>query len=507
MESDLAPQMASGLSALYGRLSRSVSSISKVSLPILCYSDASDSFRSDELHDNADSDMRAFLSYLAFWQDTLTHCKSLEVRDTLLDAFQALFVEQLLYPSLLESSDVEGGSTAAVILHLCQLLDALEQPQLVRRMLNYLFAWKAQPLPKNHKTRPRMSLSRRRSMEHLASIAQLADNPSPNLFSLQDLIVFSLRSSQYQTITSALKLVTVLLRRHHPYVKTQLLFLMPLEFGVRQNLNGLNHTMMTLFDYAGAISHNDKLDTSYQAALTDVQIAMEQHSCLFDQDLPIDSEKDTMRVSRDCKVLGQMFSLLESWFTNDTLVNLELTSAFAGLSACGNVLMITWLSSMELGGGVAAILERLTQQVATWRSQFVEWDVFCSIHKAKITKEDDMVDMPTANTGSVDSGPQRHSTEHDNISNDSSGTPSATLSATLLETRIPIEISSGRGPATDSTARPAESDHAGESEQGDSREQSLRHILTQAIILQEFILELAAALQIRATLFDEVDLS
>jgi hypothetical protein len=40
--------------------------------------------------------MDAFLAYLMFWQDTFEHCKSIEVKDTLLDHFQVLFLQQLL---------------------------------------------------------------------------------------------------------------------------------------------------------------------------------------------------------------------------------------------------------------------------------------------------------------------------------------------------------------------------------------------------------------------------
>lgn len=40
--------------------------------------------------------MDSFLSYLLFWQDTVEHCPSAEVNDTLLDHFQILFLQQLL---------------------------------------------------------------------------------------------------------------------------------------------------------------------------------------------------------------------------------------------------------------------------------------------------------------------------------------------------------------------------------------------------------------------------
>lgn len=45
--------------------------------------------------------MTTFLSHLAFWQDVLEHCRSLDVQQTLVDHFQILFLEQLLYVSLL----------------------------------------------------------------------------------------------------------------------------------------------------------------------------------------------------------------------------------------------------------------------------------------------------------------------------------------------------------------------------------------------------------------------
>lgn len=42
------------------------------------------------------SHMETFLSYLRFWQDVLVHCTSADVRLTLIDHFQVLFLQQLL---------------------------------------------------------------------------------------------------------------------------------------------------------------------------------------------------------------------------------------------------------------------------------------------------------------------------------------------------------------------------------------------------------------------------
>lgn len=554
MESDLAHQMASGLSALYGRLGRQAPKISKMALPILTFSDMTDTKDEvDGFYEDAGMDMRAFLSYLAFWQDALSHCKSLEVRDTLLDTFQVLFVEQLLYPSLLESSDVEGGSTSAVILHLCRLLDAIDQPQLVNRMLSYLFATKSQPaVAKNQRARNRMSMSRRRSVEQLATLASLTDNPSPEFFSLLDLIVFSLRSTNAQTVSASLKLITILLRRHHPHVKSHLLSLEVLRPGSKQNLNGLNNTMMTLFDYAGAISNISTMDQSYQAALKDAQSSMERHSCLLDENIDGRTQTDVMAVTSNCKVMEQLINLIESWFTNDTLVNLELTGALAGLSACEHILMRSWLSPNDSArSNIVTIIGQLIDQVKLWRKEFVEWDAFYSIQKVEMASEDELFSSGQQSTlylsekenFAADDAPTKtlvrklarmeiESTGHRTVSDESTAAENgssrqvsdsstgqrseagmSTLSATLLETRIPVRRSptmSDKAATIPTEAEQVENESAVEDEDVEREETqtaSLRHILTQAIVLQEFILELAAALQIRATLFDEVELS
>lgn len=594
MESDLAHQMASGLSALYGRLSRQAPDINKSSLPILAFSDGfEDGSTATLLDKDRGQDMRACLAYLQFWQDALSRCQSFEVRDTLLDSFQVLFVEQLLYPSLLESSDVEGGSTSAVILHLCSLLEALEHPQLIGRMLEYLFATKSQPtLARNQKARQRMSISRRKSVEQLATLAQLADNPSPDLFSLLDLIVFSLRSSQPQTVTASFRLVTVLLRRHHPYVRDQLLILESMSDNARQDLNSLNNTMLTLFDYAGAISQGTSIDQSYQAALQDAQMGMERHSCLVDESMRTSPDLSTYMVSKNCKVMEQALVSLSTWFANDTLVNLELSGMLASLAACEYILMRSWLVPADADGtaegqnteesNVLAILGKLVEQVKQWRSQFVEWDAFYSVQRLGIANENESLSRvqqnasdtkqrvlssedakPTAqrlpsgvsstygrslDAGSIDKDAtvkkeNGHPTNQRNLSYHSQmqrsqadqavikGDAADILAATLLETRIPVglpvhpansrdtqqAVKYGEATTDELTAGgsllkedQAEGSEGAQELEQDSDEQvtaTLRHLLTQAIILQEFILELAAALQIRATLFDEVDLS
>lgn len=104
VESDLATLMATGLGALYSQLSRKlVIDYPEDTFPlILAMSDykyprttAADIVTSTSA--DFQGHMDTFLSHLLFWQDVLDHCKSVEVRQTLLEHFQVIFLQQLLY--------------------------------------------------------------------------------------------------------------------------------------------------------------------------------------------------------------------------------------------------------------------------------------------------------------------------------------------------------------------------------------------------------------------------
>ena len=122
IESDLPTLMASGLGALYSQLSRFVClscpqkvvaniaerkldiSHSPENMPLILalsheeekqVPDDVDRFFSDELQ----ARLTTFMSNLIFWQDILEHCRSLEIKQTLIDHFQVFFLQQILYVS------------------------------------------------------------------------------------------------------------------------------------------------------------------------------------------------------------------------------------------------------------------------------------------------------------------------------------------------------------------------------------------------------------------------
>ena len=103
IESDLATLMASGLGALYSQLSRKlVLDFDKDSLPpIVSFSESANPPTPIDAEKTTSPEFKihltTFLSYLVFWQDVLEYCSSSDVKQSLLDHFKILFLQQLLY--------------------------------------------------------------------------------------------------------------------------------------------------------------------------------------------------------------------------------------------------------------------------------------------------------------------------------------------------------------------------------------------------------------------------
>lgn len=633
IESDLAPQMASGLGALYSRLSRQFPpmGVSEKTIPILALSDTVDAdSTSKETRESFTQNMTEFLTYLAFWQDTIHRCKSQDVEDTLLDHFQVLFVQQLLYPSLLESSDVMGGSTAAVVAHLARILLALENQVLAQRMLGYLLASKVSEQHSPVKRpRARPSVSRRKSLDALAALAEAAQSPSPDLFNLLDLITMSLKSRHDNTVNSCLKLLSVVLTRHHSSVLTGLFKSVALQDGWNVNVKTFNDRLVGLFDLAGQISlSEDVLDESYQGALDDAKFRIERHSCSITD--TVDGQpltKSPTTIATDCKLLRALLSKLDTFFLNDTLTNLGLTQCVMDTAACENFSLYGWLlpSVATSQSTVLSIVNELVQQIQQWRGFFPEWDVLLAQRRRDLQQSDDEIHTktmsilrppakgaldassitpatpprsvsssrpvtpppavrgrPTASTpnfGSIDNAlsvsptsslragiaprpaagsPLRQSyvaqaagletTSHSpsqRISEQDHAADMVSDEATnhLLRTMVTLDLASDSVPEESLPHLPV---HAGKAKQGtdtpssehvllpipqhvndsagsgtvtptpsavdsegrgNRKEISLSHILTNAVILQEFILEIAAMIQVRGTMLGEVDIA
>ena len=118
VESELATMMASGLGALYSRLSRYspsatrpkcltkvyrklILSFAEESVPaIAAFSETQRPSPAFDVEVTGSPEfqgvLETFLSYLVFWQDVLEQCPSKDIELTLLDHFKLLFLQQLL---------------------------------------------------------------------------------------------------------------------------------------------------------------------------------------------------------------------------------------------------------------------------------------------------------------------------------------------------------------------------------------------------------------------------
>lgn len=366
VESDLATLMASGLGALYSQLSRKlVLSFTKDTIPaILSFSDTPRPKTPSDAEKTTSSDFQAhlatLLSYLVFWQDVLEHCGSEDVKRSLLDHFKFLFLQQLLYPSLMESSDADGGSSVAVLTYLRCIIESIDNPELIQMTLQYLLAIPDFPEDERKPARPATLARRRKSQTLITKLSQGQEKPMPDLFTLVDLVLTSLRSHNQQTVTATLRLVSVILHSQHPFAMSTMI---KIQYSVNLSVRTLgDHYTDThlLFSMAEDLIFHDHLREAYDAHLEDARTLVEAHCCSsFLLPLPASSMgpkgvMSTHTVGRgdalephsiklDDPLLQALISLLENFLVNDIATNMGLTQTFATLVSCGNTRLERWL--------------------------------------------------------------------------------------------------------------------------------------------------------------------
>ncbi|KAJ5637765.1 hypothetical protein N7490_007644 [Penicillium lividum] len=547
IESDLATLMATGLGALYSQLGS------------LCFpSPDDDAPRIIALSDHAHEvtalqpalgeAMDAFMSYLLFWQDTIDHCKSAEVNDTLLDHFQVLFLEQLLYPSLLESSDVAGGSTAAVLTYMCRILDSIDQGELVHRILHFLLA--SSPPPEEQMD---MSASRRKSLNVLAALASEAAQPSPSLFNLRDLALLGLQSTNRQTVLATLRLLNVVLQRHHPFARA-LIHTVPYQPAQQRSVGAFNAELEQLLGLGTSLIDEPSLNESYDDYVADATWVLESRLCLpvsvedAEDDIPL-----PMQLQQDDPIVQGLLSCVDSFFTNSVIVNLALTGVLISLASSHLFSLDGWVlvdpaqydspsktPSNDLdhirqahqaptwpetaAPTLTTALRRLVDQVRQWQQDLPDFDVLIAARREILHREQDS-QMPAS------SEPETSGLTTDRSRPSYPGSPE------------PSQISRGRSPGTGASAARDESsvrpiDSRGSSDSRATTAELLRqrlampfpplpeaelvdpgatpdedhetqplvtlgHVLTNIVILYEFLLELSALVQARGSLFEE----
>ncbi|KAL4933328.1 uncharacterized protein BDV17DRAFT_106755 [Aspergillus undulatus] len=589
IESDLATLMATGLGALYSQLgSLSFHSDAESDIPhIISHSDHAQ--QETALPPALGVTMDSFMAYLLFWQDTIDHCKSAEVVASLLDHFQVLFLEQLLYPSLLESSDVEGGSTAAVLTYLYRILASVDQEDMVQRILHFLLASTSDSDAEIAEKKKNMSASRRKSLDVLAAFSEEAARPSPTLFNLRDLALLGLQSTNPQTVLATLRLLTVILQRHSSFARF-LIRTVPGQPARQRSVGALNAELGQLMTMATSIMDEPTLDESYGNYLRDASWILESRLCIPGSGN--DPESLPLELRQEDPLLLELLDCLESFFTNAVIVNLALTEVLMSIASSHLMALDGWLlvdpakykypkadgASDEVISDIleqvhsvyrepswsstdtpalSTVLRGLVDQVQEWRKQVPDFDILVAARRGLLHEDDESsgnpdqipgtpatrpADRPSSTTpktlqmGSDQGTPRGRRGLRDLTSPQRSLVGSPLREATTVHVPPPREPSESRSAVADdlrkrlatpffpspSPSKPSDPSEDGAQEQESEQEDresavattdedwrlkngtaSLGHVLTNVVILYEFLLEISAVVQARGTLFEE----
>jgi hypothetical protein len=607
VSSDLPTLMASGLGALYSQLSRELSILHPdATLPaVLAMSDYSTTHpratAESAFSERHRSHMTTFLSYLAFWQDVLDHCRSAEVKQTLLDHFQILFLQQLLYPSILQSSDTDAGSSVAVLTYVTTILAALDYPDLVHNILAYLLAIRDAPTPADMERKPERrssepprsptAIKRRQSLMLLAATKDPEDAVEPTLFNLVDLISNSLSSNNGSTVYAALSLASTIINRQKKYAFGTLLKSHDVSTNGATRTAGAQDLELEKYSELALSLHELGLDEAYAGLADDVRLTIETQVS-FGQPSPdpgvsSESQKTNMYTLREEDAFMRLLSaLLRSFFTNSVDVNLALTQVLISIASCIEIRLDVWfameatqyafegtafetkkswqslldeeevdaLSDLEKASRrptwsdkqtpiVYRVLQTLADELATVRDSVPNLDQLISGRKNMLQAAS--LDAPVPDVHSLSgspmpthlhpestrSQPRGHSrasstssavrghkqVTESTASADHSSVPSpagdqpcadqnnATASQSSSHTRQPSRsIFQPPPPEAPSTTDVLMQKITFDTEKESSeRTASLNHVLTNVIVLQEFVLELVAVLQVRAAVLGE----
>ncbi|KAJ7219259.1 Retinoic acid induced 16-like protein-domain-containing protein [Mycena pura] len=213
---------------------------------------ARDRSRAMGIEDAANPDFKSrldhFLKLLEFLQDVLKRNVAQDTMDastlvgtaivqSILDAVRSIFLENVLYPSVLECSDADG-SAVAVMSYIEVMIRTLQQGQLSDLLVNFLMSEDNDDVrtrqrphsvltlggdapPQAKSADKQVKLRRRKSsamvlleMEAPESNRQSEYFTSMGRFTLKDLLLTNLRSPSQATATSALQLLQSMLLQH-----------------------------------------------------------------------------------------------------------------------------------------------------------------------------------------------------------------------------------------------------------------------------------------------------
>ncbi|KAI8889837.1 hypothetical protein K501DRAFT_328960 [Backusella circina FSU 941] len=410
--SDFATIMSAGLGALYSQLPRKLvvrdeedmnatpasfllgqdldCSAAALSFPVGLGAEYSNS---PEFKYQLDS----FLKLLEFCQDVLTRCPNNEICVSLLTSVRTIFLENILYPSVLECSDTDGSSVA-VISYIDLILQTVQQEELAKVVVGFLMATEEEDMFMMDEPEQLQQLdedlagdleSMNINTKRKASIVSIS---ATSHFTLKDLIFSRLTSKSQTTVIATLKLLKTLLTKHCHFA----LGLLSITPDTNKQPTVISHHLAEIELYFSLIlaidpSHaEDVLACGYGEYLKDVEKSLESDWCyqhlkpenintmtatkdipakvkrrrsfkygqrFDDEDIqpkprkikPVAKRTDMQRhkIRSTDKLLEILLDLLNHFFTQSSELNLALTGVFSALALCPFRSLEGWLSFTE----------------------------------------------------------------------------------------------------------------------------------------------------------------
>ncbi|KAF8969090.1 hypothetical protein BGZ46_010729 [Entomortierella lignicola] len=302
LDSDFATYLTAGIGALYSQLPRQLivrggvntTTDAKTASPIPTQEPKPSSRSNIEFSSSPDFQSRldAFLKVLEFCQDVLMRCPNSNIINSLLSSLKVVFLENILYPSILECSDTDGSSVA-VISYIDQILQILEHDALVDLVVGFLMESEEEE-------------TRNKELEDSDAFAEV-QNPqttSPYFtatgrFTLKDLVLSRLKSRSQPTVIATLKLLNTIITHHCKYL-LNLLSIQPDSrvVSAREQLHGTTrgshrevpkvnhhtHELDLFFSLITTINPNNSSEVfccGYESYLRDAEASVETHRCLI----------------------------------------------------------------------------------------------------------------------------------------------------------------------------------------------------------------------------------
>ena len=488
--------------------------------------------------------------------------------------------------------------------YLYRILESIHQEDLVHRILHFLLA----SPDLTAKKKADMSLSRRKSLDVLAAFAEEAARPSPSLFNLRDLALLGLQSSNRQTVLATLRLLTIVLQRHHPFARS-LIRTVPGQPAKQRTVGAQNAELENLLLMATSIVDDPTLNDSYENYLKDASWILEAHLCIA----PVEAGPDDATANRPLEVqqgdplIREMLTCLGNFFTNSVVVNLALTEVLMSIASSHLLSLDGWIlvdpskynytqnvPEAEPANGappgqnimdqiqsayqepswshtdtptLTAVLQKLVQQTQEWRKTMPDFDILVAARRDLLHQDDDPVNVRSSRVSSSEQPPPRAAQRESelgfprgrssrplggassnsasaspqqraavgSLSRDSSVRPLASRESSIsraegIRKRLSTPFFPSGPPETtpkSKTEQPAQPTEEGEEEDNNNKKQqqqqptennnetepavgdesspsaTLGHVLTNVIILYEFLLELSATVQVRGSLYEE----